>query len=97
MPPTTQHRIFIRAIMAVLVAVAQEVGAGAVSIIALKPAQWAVATGAGGGLIRAVSAVPLAVTLPPDGDAAVKGRKGNTVQGSPMPQLYKTKRMCVSQ
>jgi hypothetical protein len=36
MPPTTQHRIFIRAIMAVLVAVAQEVGAGAVSIVALE-------------------------------------------------------------
>lgn len=72
--------------MAVLVAVAQEVGAGAVSIVALELAQLAVATGAGGGLIRAVSAVPLAVTLPPDGDAAVEGRKGNTVQGSPMPQ-----------
>ena len=55
--------------MAVLVAVTQEVGAGAVPIAALELAQAAVPAGAGGGLIRAVSAVPLAVTLPPDRDA----------------------------
>lgn len=51
--------------MAVPVAVTQEVGTGAVSVIALKLAKPAVASWAGGGLVRTVSAVPLAVTLPP--------------------------------
>lgn len=48
---STQHRVFIRAIMAVLVAVAQEMWTGAVSIIALKLAEPAVASWAGGRLV----------------------------------------------
>lgn len=62
--------------MAVLVAVAQEVRTGAVSIIALKLAQPAVAGRAGGGLVWAVSAVPLTVTLPPDRNTSVEAEVG---------------------
>lgn len=62
--------------MAVLVGVAEEVRAGAVAVTALELAETAVAHGAGGGLVRAVSAVRLPVTLPPDGDAAGGNRQG---------------------
>lgn len=58
--------------MAVLVAVAQEVGAGAVSIVALKLSEPAVARRAGGGLVGAVSAVILTVTFPPDRNTPVE-------------------------
>lgn len=58
--------------MAVLVAVAQEVRARAVSITALKLAEPAVASWAGWGLIWAVSAVPLTVTFPPDRNTSIE-------------------------
>lgn len=70
--PTTQHGVLIRAIMAVPVAVTQEVGTSAVSVIALKLADPAVVSWAGGGLVRTVSAVPLAVTLPPYRNTSMK-------------------------
>ena len=66
--PTTQHGVLVRAVGAVLVGVAQVVGAGAVPVAALELPQSAVAAGAGGRLVGPVPAVPLAVTPPPDGD-----------------------------
>lgn len=74
MQRTTEHRILVRAIVALLVVVAQVVGTGAVSVIALELAEPAVARWAGGRLVRTVSAVPLAVTFPPYGNTAVVQR-----------------------
>lgn len=71
---TTEHRILVGAIVALLVVVAQVVGTGAVSVIALELAEPAVARRAGGRLVRSVSAVPLAVTFPPDGNTPVMQR-----------------------
>lgn len=51
MKPTTEHWILVRAIGALLVIVAQVVGTGAVSIIALELAQPAVARRTGGRLV----------------------------------------------
>lgn len=63
--------------MAVLVAVAQEVWTRAVAIIALKLAKPAVASWTGRGLVRAISAVPLTITFPPDRNASIKTEKGH--------------------
>lgn len=57
--------------MAVPLAIAQEVRTGAVAVIALKLSEPAVACGAGRGFVRAVSAVTLTVTLPPDRNTSV--------------------------
>lgn len=65
--------------MAVPVAVAQEVRTGAVAVVALELSEPAVASRAGGGLVRAVSAVPLAVTFPPDRNASVEGERGEKI------------------
>lgn len=70
--PTTQHRVFIGSVVAVLVAVTQKVRTGAVSIVALKLAEPAVASGTGGGLVGAVPAVRLTVAFPPNRNAAVE-------------------------
>lgn len=58
--------------MTVIIAVAKEVRASAVSVVALKLPQPTVARRAGGGLVGAVPAVPLTVTLPPDGNTTVE-------------------------
>ena len=63
--------------MTVLVGVAEEVRAGAVAVGALELAKAAVSHGASGGLIRAIPAVGLTVTLPPDGDAAGSNKQGH--------------------
>ena len=57
--------------MTVLVAVAEEVRTRAVSVVTLKLSEPAVARRAGRGLIGAVSAVALTVTLPPDRNTTV--------------------------
>lgn len=72
---TTQHSVLIRAIGTVLIRVTQEVRAGAVSIITLELAQSAMPDGTRGGFIRAVSTVPLTITLPPNRDTALERDK----------------------
>lgn len=62
----TENLVLVRAIGAILVSIAQEVGAGAIAVRALELAELAEALWAKDWFVRAIRAVSLPVAFPPD-------------------------------